>query len=206
MRCEDLTRELASPTGRLSQAEMAGHLAHCPSCAEWSRRAAHFDQIWEATRPPEPSEAKLDALWAGASVAIDARLVPSTLRLEGLTDRRRSWVKPGFKVAQAAAILVAAVFLFRMANIKPVEVAVVAPVQKNVEPVKQAMPVVVIVVPDEAVVEPDETVVVEIGDGKAPRKRVLKEPTSNSSYTQFDVFNAAEGMGSPSFFGNMVSR
>ena len=113
MRCEDLTRELASPTGHLSQAEMAGHLAHCPSCAEWSRRAAHFDQIWEATRPSEPNEATLDALWASASVAIDAQLVPSTLRLEGPTHRRRSWMKAAFRVAQAAAILLAAVFLFR---------------------------------------------------------------------------------------------
>ena len=138
MRCEDLTRELASPTGHLSQAEMAGHLADCPSCAEWSRRAAHLDRIWEATRPSEPNEATLDALWAGASAAIDARSVSSMLRLEGLTHRRRSWMKPAIMVAQAAAILVAAVVLSRQGNVKPVEIVHATPVKKTVEPVQRS--------------------------------------------------------------------
>ena len=49
MRCEDLTRELASPTGDLSSAQIAEHLAGCPSCAEWSRQAARFDRIFSPT-------------------------------------------------------------------------------------------------------------------------------------------------------------
>ena len=114
MRCEDLTRELASPTGGPSPAEIAGHLAACPSCAEWSRRAARFDRIWEATRPLEPSTDAMDALWANASAALDDRpaVVPATLRFEA-PARRRRWAMAAFALAQAAALLVAALFLFR---------------------------------------------------------------------------------------------
>ncbi len=109
MRCEDLTRELASPTGALSPAEMAGHLAVCPACALWSSQAARFDQIWEATRPVEPSPEQLDALWARAAVALEARSTASPLSLEGMTvPSRRRWIKPARIFAQAAAVVIAA--------------------------------------------------------------------------------------------------
>jgi hypothetical protein len=102
MRCEDLTQELACPTGAWTPAEMAGHLADCPSCARWSRQAARFDQIWEETRPLEPSSALLDTLWASASVALETR---PPLRLKG-TDRRDS-IRRISILAVAAAILLA---------------------------------------------------------------------------------------------------
>jgi hypothetical protein len=122
MRCEDLTRELASPTGALTEAEMAGHLAACPSCAAWSRRADHFDRIWEATRPVEPSADVLDALWARASAELDA---PGTLRIVP-TDRPRRLRRLAvfaFVAAQAAAVLVAALVLMRQGDGHRVEVA-----------------------------------------------------------------------------------
>jgi hypothetical protein len=122
MRCEDLTRELASPTGAHSPAEMAGHLADCPSCAEWSRQAARFDQTWEATRPSEPTPSMMDALWASASVALEAQPAPATLRLEGLRHRR-SWLKPALVLAQAAALLLAVGFvLLPRGEVPPVQV------------------------------------------------------------------------------------
>jgi hypothetical protein len=133
MRCEDLTRELASPRGDLSPAEIAGHLASCPSCAEWSRRAARFDRIWEATRPPEPSTDAMDALWASASSALDEPVVaPSKLRFEA-PARRRGWAMATFALAQAAAILLAALFLLRQeggGGLQPDQVAV-APAPKE---------------------------------------------------------------------------
>jgi hypothetical protein len=191
MRCEDLTRELASPTGHLSQAEMAGHLADCPSCAEWSRRAAHFDQIWEATRPAEPSEATLDVLWAGASAALDA---PATLRLEAMTHRRGTWIKHVRIVAQAAAILAAAVILLRQGSVEPVKLAVVDPANQKVEPIK--------IEPARELttlnlnVEIGETALVKIG-GNGHKVELQKESNHGSSLdevTPFDVFGGVEEM------------
>jgi hypothetical protein len=43
---------------------MAAHLAACPACAEWARRAGSLDRLWEATRPAEPSSEAWDAVWA----------------------------------------------------------------------------------------------------------------------------------------------
>ena len=83
MRCEDLTRELASPTGALSSAQMAEHLAACPACANWSRRASHVDRIWEATRPVEPSMDALDVLWTRASLELDGLKAPATVGRPG---------------------------------------------------------------------------------------------------------------------------
>jgi hypothetical protein len=191
MRCEDLTRELASPTGHLSQAEMAGHLADCPSCAEWSRRAAHFDQIWEATRPAEPSEANLDVLWASASAALDT---PATLRLEGLTHRRRTWAKPAFIIAQAAAILAAAVFLFQQGPVEPVKIAGMEPVKGNVELVK--IEPAQDLTPLNVNVEIGETALVKIG-GNGHQVELQKESNHGSSLdelTQFDVSRGVEEM------------
>lgn len=114
MRCEDLIRELASPIGDFSPTEMAGHLAICPSCVDWSRRAARFDRIWEATRPAEPTDSTLDVLWASVSHTLDTKAIPATLRLRDASRRPRStWFKVAFVMAQAAAILVAALTLFR---------------------------------------------------------------------------------------------
>lgn len=122
MRCEDLTRELASPTGALTEAEMAGHLAGCASCADWSRRANHFDRIWEATRAMEPSADVMDALWARASAKLDT---PGTLRLvpADRPRRLRRLAVFAFVAAQAAAVLVAALVLMRRGDDGRVEIA-----------------------------------------------------------------------------------
>ena len=128
MRCEDLTRELASPTGGFTRAELAGHLASCPACAEWSRRAAHFDEIWEATRPLEPSPEALDALWARASVDLEFRKAPSKLKFVQ-SPRRRRWDLAAFAVAQAAALLVAGMILLRADRDKTGDIAVLEATQ-----------------------------------------------------------------------------
>ena len=134
MRCEDLTRALASPTGAADPAEVAGHLAACPACAEWSVRAARFDRIWEATRPPEPSMDALDPLWARASAELDALGAPAPLKLR--RPARRRWAMAAFVVAQAAAILLAAVVLLRRDPAGPDQLAGFAAPEfaLNVEP------------------------------------------------------------------------
>src|SRR3954463_5871974 len=63
MRCAEVTRELAAPTGGRDRADVAGHLASCPTCASWAERSAQLDGLWDATRPPEPSVA-WETLWA----------------------------------------------------------------------------------------------------------------------------------------------
>ncbi len=135
MRCEDLTRELASPTGALSPTEMAGHLAVCPACAEWSRRASRFDQIWEATRPAEPSMDALDALWAQASLELEGAKAPATLKF-AQPDLRRRWTMVA-RIAQAAAILVAALVLFHRDGGKPAVVVAIKPPAKVEVEVKE---------------------------------------------------------------------
>ena len=64
MQCDEVVRELAAPTADRDPAEMADHLAGCPACAEWARRAETLDRLWDATRPVEPSAAAWDAVWA----------------------------------------------------------------------------------------------------------------------------------------------
>jgi hypothetical protein len=127
MRCDDLTRELACPTGAISPADLADHLATCPVCASWSHQAARLDRIWELTRPVPPSGDTLDALWAHASVELDGRRPSVRLKLVG-ADRRRRWLVAGFVLAQAAAVLVAGLVLLCGNTGQPMELANVPPV------------------------------------------------------------------------------
>jgi anti-sigma factor RsiW len=187
MRCEDLTRELASPTGALSPAEVAGHLAACPACAEWSRRARRFDQIWEATRPPGPLMDAMDALWARASRELDALEAPVTLKLAtpGRARRRRLAVA-AFAFAQAAAILLAALVLFHRDGAGPIEVAVGPPVE-----VRKPVPL-------HVTVEDDQLALVQIGDKGRPsqiKTQDLSRLYSSSSiplYTPHDEVGEME--------------
>jgi hypothetical protein len=72
MRCEDVIRELAAPTGEPDQAAMAQHLASCSACSGWARRAAQLDALWDATRPPEPASEAWDSVWASIARELDA--------------------------------------------------------------------------------------------------------------------------------------
>ncbi len=73
MRCDDVVRELAAPTARRDRDAMAEHLAACPACADWARRAEGLDRLWEATRPAEPSAEAWDAVWAQIAPTLPGR-------------------------------------------------------------------------------------------------------------------------------------
>jgi hypothetical protein len=184
MRCDDLTRELASPTGALAPAQIAGHLAVCPACAEWSRLAGQFDRIWEATRPAEPSMDAMDVLWARASVELDALETPATLKFVR-PDRLRRWGMVAL-VAQAAAVLVATLILLPRGGARPVEVAVNPPAPRK-EPVLL-----------DVRVEDDQLGVVRIdAKGKAPRLDMqdlsrLYASSSLPAYTPHDEVSEME--------------
>jgi hypothetical protein len=107
MRCVDVIRELAAPTGLDSRA-LDDHLARCPRCASWAERDAKLGQIWEATRPGGTADA-WERTWSHVSDVLDGRVaIPSS--------PPRTWRRPAlavFALAQAAAILVGVIWLSR---------------------------------------------------------------------------------------------
>jgi len=132
MRCNEVIRELAAPTGDRDRTAMAEHLAGCGSCAAWARRAAQLDQLWEATSPPKPAPAAWDSVWSSIAQALDssapteiAAPAPSQPSRNGSSPKviahpapdgpRPAWrfrtgrlaALTGVGLAQAAAILIA---------------------------------------------------------------------------------------------------
>src|SRR5262245_23671864 len=67
MRCDEVIRELAAPTGGQRSTALSEHLASCPGCALWARRAEQLDELWEATHPAEPSPEAWGSVWASIS-------------------------------------------------------------------------------------------------------------------------------------------
>jgi hypothetical protein len=89
MRCDEVIRELAVPTDDRDRTVLDAHLADCPSCVAWARRATLLDQLWEATRPCEPAPEAWDSVWANITQSLQsataerefAATAPSSLRL-----------------------------------------------------------------------------------------------------------------------------
>jgi len=100
MRCDDVTRELAAPSGRLDPSALAAHLAACPACAG----AARLTRLWAASRPAPPPGTFASA-WAGIERAADHAARPAMAPARPRTGRLViRWVE----VAVAAGLLVAA--------------------------------------------------------------------------------------------------
>lgn len=106
MRCEDVTRELAAPTGSISQLAISSHLADCVECAQWAERDAKLDRIWDLTRPEALSPETWDSVWANAVAALDHAPAMSE-RPDVLPFRRRTvWLVAIAQVAAAAIAIV----------------------------------------------------------------------------------------------------
>ncbi len=71
MRCDEVIRELAAPTDDRDETVLAVHLADCSSCADWARRAALLDRLWDVTRPSKPSPEAWDTVWANINQALE---------------------------------------------------------------------------------------------------------------------------------------
>jgi hypothetical protein len=114
MRCHEVVRELAVPTGHPDASGLAEHLARCPRCASWAEDAARLDRLWEATRPAEPTASRWETTWADVSQALDRGSTPEPAVLRPGPHRpwRRSTLV-AFGLAQAAAILIAVGFFAR---------------------------------------------------------------------------------------------
>lgn len=117
-RCAEVLRELAAPTRMPLPAELAEHLASCPLCASWSRRAAALDRLWEATRPPMPPASSWNTLWAEVARAAESR--PALEAVLTIPTRR---LVPRLAllgaVAAAATLLVAVLILSRFDDRTP---------------------------------------------------------------------------------------
>jgi hypothetical protein len=156
MRCEEVIGELAAPTGEPDQTAMAEHLAGCPACARWARRAAWLDALWEATSPPEPSPAAWDSAWATIAQALEspAPVAAGSSVVAGPSRNGRSAKvvahpapaqpaarRPAWRLApvawiglaQAAAILIALILVGRTPD--PSQIPQNLPIaQKNIPP------------------------------------------------------------------------
>ncbi len=123
LRCDEVTRELAVPTGAVDAEVLARHVASCPSCAAWADASARLDRLWEETRPAEPGPEHWERVWS--AVASEGAGKPRTLRLTptapaagvGSAPRApRRWLFPAIAaafVAQAAAVAVLTWVVFR---------------------------------------------------------------------------------------------
>jgi hypothetical protein len=81
MRCDEVIRELATPTDGRDATALREHLADCTSCAGWAQRAEQLDRLWEATRPDEPSPQVWQKVWAEIALSVP---VTSASAKEGL--------------------------------------------------------------------------------------------------------------------------
>jgi hypothetical protein len=109
VRCADVARELAVPTGDVDGSVLAEHLASCPRCAALSAQAERLHEVWEITRPHQPTGG-FDALWARVRRALDTP--QRTLSFSEARPHRRRWMIAAAGLAQAAVLLVAVFVLF----------------------------------------------------------------------------------------------
>ncbi len=122
MRCEEVIRELSTPTGRHEPAQVAGHLAGCPRCAAWAERSERLDRLWAATRPADPPAFEFDRLWAGVTASLESGVEPEFGIEPEVGEDRHLVAAPrrGFRwggvvgvLAAAAAVLIAGLLTFR---------------------------------------------------------------------------------------------
>ena len=169
MRCDDVTRELSAPGGRLDPSAMATHLASCPPCAAFAARAQNLDRLWDATRPPLPPPTAFETLWA----RVERPAVPAAPR----RPSRRAVVAQG--LACAASLLVTALLLRHHA---------LAPPRPGPPPTRVVQAIKVEIVEGQIVLIPV--------DGRPGAKvvQLLEEPAPDSVAPDIDALNAFEAM------------
>jgi hypothetical protein len=193
MRCRDVTRELAAPTGNFDSAELNRHLASCSKCAEWARDARRFDRIWELTRA-DGSTGGFDRVWARVCHQLDSRGSLASTSPRSL----RAWMRTGVvagAVASAAAVFVAMLTLFyRGPQVDVAQrendrstgrvVTIAPPKERSTDTLANA--------PKRIEVEAGQLLFVRMEDRNI--KYYLAENTSNTSSIDFDLLNQFEGM------------
>jgi len=120
MHCADVIEEFAA-LAKPASAAIAEHLVNCPDCAAWVARDARLSQLWEATRPQEPTPEAWATVWTNVTstlVTPPAPVVPlAPIRLW------QRWAPATFGIAQAAALLAVAVWLGSQPSPTPLAIA-----------------------------------------------------------------------------------
>jgi len=193
MRCLDVTRELAVPTGLVDSAELNRHVASCPHCSVWARRARQFDRLWENTRVEAP-DAAFDGLWSNVRRALDNPPEAAETR-PSIASSRMRWRMAVAVLAPAAALLVAALLLFDRGDRNGLALGhdKKSPVQGKVIPIPFWTDKEVEVRLASLEIEPGQCSIF----GWAGQEFVVEkrfENTSNAVSPDLDVLNALEGM------------
>jgi hypothetical protein len=134
MRCDDVIRELMTPSDRSNRDELAMHLSDCAKCAEVAERLERVETAWEATRPEEPAPHVFDRIWSDVCRRFDAT------RHETRPATIPSWTRRSFVIARfaaAAAFLVAGIVVIQQlqgpAKVQP-QVANITPKELKIQP------------------------------------------------------------------------
>jgi hypothetical protein len=131
MRCADVIEELAV-SAKPASAAVAEHLTSCPDCAAWVARDSRLSQLWEATRPSEPTSEAWATVWADLTSKLAAP--PAVVVPLAPTRPWQRWAPATFGIAQAAALLAIAVWLGSQPSPPPLAIAKVEiPASKVVE-------------------------------------------------------------------------
>ena len=72
MRCDEVIRELAVPDRRSGWDRAGRTPGRLPVVCRLGAAAALLDQLWDATRPPEPSPEAWDSVWANIAQALQS--------------------------------------------------------------------------------------------------------------------------------------
>ncbi len=104
MRCDEVSRELSAPTGRLDPSAVSAHLEDCSACASWANQVKQLDQVWSSTRPAEPAASAFETVWAGVSKGLEQ---PDTIPMPARSSASRRLAAVGLVSAAAACLLLA---------------------------------------------------------------------------------------------------
>jgi hypothetical protein len=194
MRCANVIEALAVSNRSTPDPAVAEHLAQCPRCAAWARNDARLTQLWEATRPEEPSPAVWANLWSAVTQALEAAPTQTSLassssfrfRSQASSRHWRRWVWGAVAVAQAAVILLA---VWVVSRPRPGLELAMTPSQVVAEPGAASRAPIEINAEEIAFLQPDGA-----GGVKVVRRDVSDEGSSTVDFA-YVLLNNFEAMG-----------
>jgi hypothetical protein len=180
MRCSDVIRTLDS-TAESLPIEVERHLQSCTSCARVAQFQTKLNQAWKGTRPVVPSS--FDALWSRVeSQLASPQPVP--------VATRPAWIHPLVLAAQAAAVLIAITFAWKLAPRQP---SPPAPPPTSPIIASNDHP---LAIKDSYTVEAGQSLILRVDDGFVTE--VVEDQVDCSDTVQiaaeFDLFNYLESL------------
>jgi hypothetical protein len=193
MRCQDVTRELSAPTGRVDPAVLVEHVGHCARCAAWSRRSNLLDRLWEQTQPVEPDQAA-DRVWHEVAARLDAP-APGASRHQPQAPAwtRQRWLRAAACSVSAAAAAIVAMALFAP---RPERGGTQDPPVVLTRKTPPATAPAATLVAHHVEVDAGHPVWIQLNDGKVEveHPRQLSADELNLVAADFDMFNTLEAL------------